>query len=283
MIYTSKLELDDLKDFDLKQTVECGQCFRWNDEMGDGSYIGVCGKYAARVKYHYEIIEFEISGGSLGRWVDYFDIVADYGEIKRKLIERDPKLQDAIEFGKGIRIMHQDMWEVIASFIISQNNNIPRIKGCIEALCEKFGEEIGDFYGKVRYMFPEASVIANCTEEDLADIKLGYRTEYLIEAAKRYVSEGLPAGDMDALRETLSQYKGIGPKVLNCIMLFGARDLSAFPVDVWVKRVMHDMYGFDENDTAGMQKYAAEHFGELSGYAQQYLFYYYREHGGEVE
>lgn len=122
------------------------------------------------------------------------------------------------------------------------------------------------------YSFPDAEALASANEAELAELKLGYRAPYIIESAKQYLADGCPS-----CREELLGFKGIGPKVANCIMLFGLRDTAAFPIDTWVKHIMNDMYGFDESDIKGMHKFADESFGELAGYAQQYLFYYYRE------
>ena len=258
----------DIHDLDLTHIFECGQCFRWMPD-GSGAYTGAAGSFAARVFAEGDTLTVEATGGDEAFWRNYFDLDTDYGEIKNRLIESEPRIRKAAEYGYGIRILNQDPFETIISFIISQNNNIPRIRKNIESLCDKYGEPIE---GSSRKAFPSPEALAQADEADLAAMKLGYRGPYIIAAAKRYMEEGCPS-----CREELLSYLGIGPKVANCIMLFGLRDMAAFPVDTWVKHIMNDMYGFDEGDTKGMQRFAAERFGSLAGYAQQYLFYYYRD------
>ncbi len=276
------LVFENTEDLDLAHSFECGQCFRWNrldSRTGNGSvqvtdartesdsYIGVVGEYACRATLDCGTLTLEVSGGDELFWRNYFDLDTDYSLIKARLIEAEPRIAAAIESGYGIHILRQDCYETLISFIISQNNNIPRIKKCIEGLCEKFGHVIG---GGALYSFPTPEALAQATPADLAALKLGYRDKYIIEASKRFLREGEPCKD------TISSYLGVGPKVASCIKLFGMGCVDAFPIDVWVKKIMADMYGFEESDIKGMQRFAAEKFGELGGYAQQYLFNYYR-------
>ena len=258
----------DVKDLDLTHIFECGQCFRWVPD-GDGAYAGAAGSFAARANFDGRDLTVDASGGDEDFWRRYFDLDTDYGRIKRELVGSEPLIKPATEYGYGIRILNQDTFEMIISFIISQNNNIPRIRKNIESLCEKYGEPIE---GSDRHAFPLPEALAAADEADLAAMRLGYRGPYIIAAAKKYLECGCPK-----CREELLSYYGIGPKVANCIMLFGLRDTEAFPVDTWVKQIMNDMYGFELSDTWGMQAFAREKFGELAGYAQQYLFYYYRD------
>jgi len=271
---------NNVNDIDLVHTFECGQCFRWNEEgtAADGSpvYVGVAGGYAAEA----EIVPHDgtadlvlnVTGGDEKFWAEYFDLGTDYSEIKRSLIEKDDRISDAAEYGGGIRILNQDMFEMLISFIVSQNNNIPRIKKCIEAICERYGTSLGEFRGRERFAFPEAEELAKATEQELADMRLGYRNKYIVASTAKFMAEGAPGN-----YEEILSYPGVGPKVANCILLFGLHRTDAFPVDVWVKHIMNDMYGFDKSDIRGMQKFAEEKFGEYAGYAQQYLFYYYRD------
>ena len=259
---------ENIRDIDLTHTFECGQCFRWVPD-GPDAYTGAAGSFAGRVSLADGCLNVEATGGDEAFWRRYFDLDTDYGVIKRKLTESEPLIKPATEYGYGIRILNQDPFEMIVSFIISQNNNIPRIRKNIESLCEKYGEPIE---GSERRAFPSPEALAAADEKDLAAMKLGYRGPYIIAAAKKYMECGCPE-----CREELLSYYGIGPKVANCIMLFGLRDTEAFPVDTWVKQIMNDMYGFELSDTWGMQAFAREKFGELAGYAQQYLFYYYRD------
>ena len=283
------LVFEGIRDFDCEQVFECGQCFRWN-RQDDGSYDGIAGGRVARITFEpYD--PSAVPGTGEGRlvirpgaeadgrgmtceeeaaeesfWVRYLDLGRDYGAIKARLSAEDPVMERAIEAGAGIRILSQDLWETIVSFIISQNNNIPRIKGCIERLAERFGEPC-----RGGTALPSCEKLASLTEEDLAPVRLGYRARYLVETGRAVAEKGLPES-----MEELSKLCGVGPKVANCIGLFGMGLRDSFPIDVWVRRVMAECYGFDEKDMKGMAAFAREKFGELGGYAQQYLFYYIR-------
>ena len=219
----------------------------------------------------------------MSHWADYLDMSTDYDEVHdRIMLSGDEHAIESYRLGSGIRILRQDPFETLISFIISQNNNIPRIRKNIESLCERYGkviegsEELLKLYGaeeeSCMHAFPPAEALASADEEELAAMKLGYRCAYIKASAAEYAECGCPG-----CREELLAFHGIGPKVANCIMLFGLRDTAAFPVDTWVKQIMNDMYGFEMNDTKGMQAFAQEKFGSLAGYAQQYLFYYYRD------
>lgn len=246
---------------DLKQTFECGQCFRWN-ENEDGAYVGIAMGKIWKIDNTFSELEIP------KELRDYLDLDTDYESIQKELIKNDKTgaMEKAIEYGKGIHILRQDLWETIVDFIISQNNNIPRIKGCIEKLSECFGEEIGELDKKKYYDIPSPRKLASLTREDLAPVRLGYRDKFLIETAKMYET-----GERD-----ISKFPGVGPKVESCIRLFGMHDMSSFPIDVWVKRVMNQIYGFNQNDVKGMQNFAKTVFGKYSGLAQQYLFNYIR-------
>lgn len=276
--------IEGVQDFFPAHVFDCGQCFRWQ-RQADGSYTGIAGGRIANVSFvPYE----EENAGAGGRlairnctaedfekfWRQYLDLDRNYGKIKRKLCRGDQAMKKAVRFGWGIRILQQELWETIVSFIISQNNHIPRIKGCIENLAELFGDEAGSFDGKTWYNLPSPERLASLTVEDLAPVKLGYRAKYLIETAKTVCVRGLPEDG-----QALSELYGVGPKVASCIALFGMGDTASFPIDVWVARVMHELYGFAEKDKTAMADFAADKFGKLGGFAQQYLFYYMRENG----
>ncbi len=280
----STLRIRNIKNFDTIQTFDCGQCFRWN-RCGDKAYTGVVGKSVLTVGSEGNDILINpcTENEFYNVWVDYFDLERDYGSICELLGKDDEVMKKASEFGSGIRLLHQDIWETVVSFIISQNSNIPRIKKCIESLCENFGEFIGEFEGHKYFSFPVAECIATLTTEDLAICKLGYRDRYILETAKSVTDDKghslslLRNMSTEDAEKYLRSLTGVGPKVADCILLFGALKYNSFPVDVWMRRVMAALYGFDENDINGMRAYAAEHFGEYSGFAQQYLFYYARE------
>ena len=258
-----------VKDLDLMQTFECGQCFRWNME-DDGSYTGIALEYPANMKLVEGMLVIE-GYGNREFWEEYMDLGSDYEEMQKTICKGECRvLPEAVKAGSGIRILRQDLWETVVDFIISQNNNIPRIKGCIEKLSELHGEYAGEFRGRKWYAVPTPEKLASLTVEDLAPVRLGYRDKYLIETARRWL-EMSPEE-----RLNVGCFTGVGPKVESCIKLFGMHDLESFPIDVWVKRLMNRFYGFDEKDKAGMDDFAKEHFGEYAGLAQQYLFYYIR-------
>lgn len=260
-----------VRDFNLDHIFDCGQCFRWKREE-NGSYTGIAMGRKVNMEFSYD--DGSDSSGTLiingsdekdfeEIWRDYLDLDRDYSAIKEKLAAADPVMAKAIEKGRGIRILKQDLWETIVSFIISQNNNIPRIKGCIENLATGFGED-----GNL----PTPEKLASLSIDDLSPVRLGYRAKYLIESSKQVLELGLPTNF-----EELTNLCGVGPKVANCICLFGLGDVSSFPIDVWVRRVMNKMYGIDENNKKEMADFAKNQFGDLGGIAQQYLFYYIRQ------
>ena len=299
---------EDVKDFNLDHIFDCGQCFRWSRQP-DGSYTGIAMGKPVNVSLK-EVPAGEGSGADVSAepdgctsprldlvidncsaddfekiWRSYLDLDRDYGAIKAALSESDEVMAKAISGGEGIRILRQELWETMVSFIISQNNNIPRIKGCIEKLARIFGEPAGEYGGVEYYNVPSPEVMAELTAEDLAPVRLGYRAPYLVETAKQVEAKGgmdvvaaelAATGTPEEACEYLRGFQGVGPKVASCIALFGLGRLEAFPIDVWVRRVMNRLYGIDEKDIKGMNAYAAEHFGANGGIAQQYLFYYIR-------
>ena len=278
-----------IRDFSPKQTFECGQCFRWIRE-DDGSYSGVVYGCFANVSYNNEedtvIVwsNYRPDSETLREsfWRNYLDLDRDYIAIKENLAKNDAVMEDAIEKGSGIHILNQEPWEVLISFLISQNSNIPRISSSIDSLCKEFGEVVCKFEGKVFYAFPTIKKLSSLFESDLAVCKLGYRTKYLVETARQIDIDGgalLSSGKSIETRKIenyLLSLSGVGPKVAHCIMLFSMKKTEMFPIDVWMRRVMNRLYGIEENDIAKMQRYAREHFGEYGGIAQQYLFNYIR-------
>ena len=253
-------------DLDLDATFGCGQCFRW-DRQPDGSWSGVAFGRAARVRRRGDalIVEGDPSGDA-HLWRRYFDADRDYGAIKKRL-SADPVLRRAVGYAPGIRILRQEPWEALCSFILSQNNNIPRIRGIVRRLCETFGGPTGA--GGVS--FPPAGRIAPLTPADLAPLRCGFRAGYLLDAARRVASGEIDLAAMetlplDAARRELQKIKGVGPKVAECTLLFGCGRLECFPMDVWMKRVCACFYpeGFPGR------------FARYGGIAQQYLFHYAR-------
>ena len=276
------------KTFELKDIFDCGQCFRWNEE-DDGSYIGVVAQNVIKVWKENNTICFKSVGeDKLKDLVQYyFDLDRDYEAIKNKLAKVDKNMEVAIQYGSGIRILNQDLWETIISFIISANNNIPRIKGIIERMAQKYGKEI-IFDGKKYYTFPTVDELSNATVEDLRKLGLGFRdirvyeTTKLIKEDKINLEKLQNEEEFKKVRETLLTLPGVGPKVADCILLFSSlKRWEAFPIDVWVRRVMNELYIHNEDETKvkkeQIEKLAEEKFGDLAGIAQQYLFYWRKE------
>lgn len=278
-----KIILKEVQAFELEHIFECGQCFRWNKQE-NGSYIGVIKQGVLQVKKQdNEIVITGKCEGNIQNVVkDYFDLGTDYEEIKNKLSKIDDYLKTSIEFGNGIRILNQDLWETIISFIISANNNIPRIKGIIERISNAYGEEI-IFNGKKYYKFPTPEQLAEASVKDLRSLGLGFRDQRVYDTTQIILKEQITLQQLEKentqeLRETLLTLPGVGPKVADCIMLFGMHRLEVFPIDVWVRRVMNELYLKQEDEKKvnkkEIEKLAQEKYSTLAGMAQQYLFYW---------
>lgn len=275
--------LKGVKDFDPVHIFDCGQCFRWIREEDD-SYTGVAmGKVINVKKDGDEII---IDNTDLADfktiWEEYFDLNRDYTVLKEKLSKYDEHLKKAVEYGWGIRILKQDGWEMLISFIISSNNRIPMIQRAINNISERFGSEIGEYRGRKYYAFPTPKQLSEASIEDLRECKTGFRDKYIYNTTKQVLEGNLEISDFvelesDKCHLELQKFKGVGAKVADCIALFGMRKYDSFPVDVWVKRVMQVFYNAENMSLPKMRKYGKEKFGEDAGFAQQYLFYYVRQ------
>ena len=275
--------------FELKDIFDCGQCFRWNKE-NDDSYTGIWKNNVVNVKKENGNIIFTgvSSSDNFEEEINkYFDMNRDYEEIKEKLSKIDDNMKTSIEYGKGIRILNQELWETIISFIISANNNIPRIKGIIERLSKNYGKKI-EWNGKEYYTFPTPEELKNVTVEEYRSLGLGFRDIRLYETTKMILDKEIDLEKLQnnpntiEVREKLLSLSGVGPKVADCILLFSnLKRFEVFPIDVWVRRVMNDLYikNEDENKVSKKQieNLAKEKFGDLAGLAQQYLFYWRRE------
>ncbi|WDV46184.1 DNA glycosylase [Clostridiaceae bacterium M8S5] len=271
-----------IKNFVPKHTFDCGQCFRWNEE-DDGSYTGVAYDRVINMKLDNNILYIDNCNieDFNNIWVEYFDFNRDYDEIKKEL-SKDNVLAHAMKFGKGIRILNQDPFETLISFIISANNGISRIKKSIEYLSMKYGEKIGEYKGKEYYSFPNAEVLEKIRAENLRESGVGYRASYIFNTAVVVASKQMDIYNLKNLstedaRKELMLLAGVGPKVADCIMLFSIGKHDAFPIDVWVKRVMEYFYLPKDSSLKYIQKYGQDKFGKYAGFAQQYLFYYARE------
>ena len=281
-------KIENIDSFELADIFDCGQCFRWN-RQDDGSYTGVFKNNVMNVQKSENTVTFKgICDGNIEEIVrDYFDLDRDYDEIKEQLSKIDENVKTSIEYGKGIRILNQDLWEMIISYIISANNNIPRIKGIIERLSKAYGKEI-DWNGEKYYSFPTAEELKDVTVEDFRKLGTGFRDIRLYETTHMILDGKVNLVQLQnnpntlEVREQLLSLSGVGPKVADCILLFSTlKRFEVFPIDVWVRRVMNELYikNPDENkvNKKEIEKLAKEKFGNLAGIAQQYLFYWKRE------
>lgn len=251
-------------DLDLDETLDCGQAFRWKKIPSDykctykGAFLNDKLTISQTDKGKF-IFHDTDENSFISKWIPYFDLETDYTELKRCFSE-DETLSKACGFAGGIRLLRQDSWECLISFIISQNNNIPRIKGIIDRLC-------GNYNGK----FPNCAQLSGVTSESLAYLRSGFRAKYIADAAERTANgstdlEKIAVMPINDARDALKQIKGVGPKVAECVLLFGMYRTEAFPIDVWIKRVLAEYY------PNGFPEFAKEN----AGIAQQYLFHYIR-------
>lgn len=285
------VKLFGVRDFDVSKVFDCGQCFRFNPVMGSehevefsgiamGRFISVAQDGDTLTIYNSTVEEFE------SVWRHYLALDRDYGAIAEDIAgqSENPALRRAIEYGTGIRILNQEPWEAVCSFIVSQNNNIPRIKKIIEAMADKCGERI-DIPDALRdrvaagtslYAFPTSASLAELGVDGLFELKTGFRAKYIYDAAVKDMSGEI---DYEFLRtaettaecvEHLCRIKGVGPKVASCALLFGFGRLDAFPIDVWIKKVIAKYFSVDG------ESFSPEMLGRYAGVAQQFLFYYER-------
>lgn len=258
----------DLDELNIRTTFDCGQCFRWNeiekkfDGVAFGKHIKILQKSNREIViYNSNQKDFE------SLWRNYLDLDTNYKKIKENLSSIHPNLKKACDFSTGIRILKQDPWETLCSFIVSQNNNIPRIKKIISSLCLNFGNQID----QSNYEFPDYMRLSKLNEKELSVIRAGFRTKYILDAARKVENGNIIIDDIknmpiEKARTELMKIVGVGPKVAECTLLYGFNRLEAFPVDVWMKRAMSVL--FPDIDK--------EEFGKYRGVAQQYIFYYSR-------
>ena len=264
------------KNFNIEQIADSGQCFRMN-QLAEKHYSLIAfGRYLELIQRGEDLVEISCDEEEFAElWQDYFDLGYDYTQLIDTLLTgEDPFLRSAAAFGKGIRILKQEFFEMMISFIISQNKNIPAIKNCVEALCHKYGTPIRSAFdhNTIYYAFPTPSQLAQASKEELRELKVGYRDEYIIRAA-----QAVAEGQLDVNRihsysykeafDALKQIHGIGDKVANCICLYGLHHIQVFPIDVWIKRILDEVYQNEFN----LKLYEGN-----AGIVQQYMFYFMR-------
>lgn len=260
----------DLNDFNIKQILECGQIFRYQIKE-DKAYVFSKDKKAEILTYQNLVV---IKTNDVDYFENFFDLKTDYSKIKNQL-KKDKFLSNAVDYGYGIRILKNDVFEMIVSFIISANNNIKRIQKSIEYLCENFGSNMG-----VYFAFPTLDQLKNVTIADFKMAGLGYRAEQMFQTIQNLTEEQIKLLKTKSREEQfnfLISLKGVGEKVANCIMLFGLGKQDVFPVDTWINKVYNKLNSTIETDRKKISKDLTSRYGNLSGYAQQYFFYYFRD------
>ena len=277
--------IENINDFNIEEVLECGQCFhftRLNDKeyhvIAFGKCLKISQKQSNLILYNTSMKDYE------EYWRNYFDIDRDYSDIKNRIIKLDDRLYKAVNAKPGIRILKQDFFETLISFIISQNKQIPHIKQIVHTISERFGDKIIIDDNNVYYSFPTVEQLSKVSEDELRSCKVGFRAPYIKCAVDKVASgeiseEKLLSMTVGQARELLMTIKGVGEKVANCVLLFGLGFTDTFPVDVWMKRIMEYMYFNEPQDKKVIEAFAMEKYGDLAGYAQQYLFFYGRENG----
>lgn len=280
--------VEQLEYFNIGQILESGQIFRF-EKINPHTYRLIAKGKCIKVIQLPESTTLMIYNSTLGEfeeiWRPYFDIDTDYKKIAQTLSQKDECMSKAIDFGKGIRLLKQDPWEMLISFIISQNKAIPHIQKCIENISERYGQKIAyeEEENRYYYTFPTPEELSQATEEELRECKVGFRAPYIVDACQKVMNGEVILNDLFNMgakeaKEELMKIKGVGPKVSDCILLFAYGKMDLFPTDVWIKRVVEGIY-FDGKEISlqAIQTFAREYFADLAGYAQQYLFYYGRE------
>lgn len=289
----NKVILEGVKNFNIKQILECGQCFRW-EKKSELDYIVIAyGRVIEVVQDGDKVTILNSNKEDFNNiWLTYFDLERDYSKIKEEL-SKDEILKKSVDFGYGIRLLNQDPFELVISFIISARNSIPSIKKTIKKISERWGEKI-EYNGEVFYTFPTPEMLKDVTEDEIRETGASFRSKYIVDTVYR-INEDLENSDGiynldritsltdDECHVALQEFKGVGAKVADCIMLFSMSKYSAFPVDVWVKRAMMHFYNAEEGSLNKIRIFARDKFKGLSGFAQQYLFYYARENNIKID
>lgn len=284
-----KVILEGVKNFNIKQILECGQCFRW-DKVGEMNYIIVAfGKVLEILQEEDKVTFLNTNKEDFEKiWFKYFDLDRDYDAIKAAL-SFDDTLKSSVEYGYGIRLINQEAFELLISFIISARNSIPSIKKTILKISQRWGNKI-KYKGNIYYTFPTPEMLKDATEDEIRETGASFRSKYIVDTVKNvnddlnnpdgtYNLERIISLSDDECHTALQAFKGVGAKVADCIMLFSMGKQSAFPVDVWVKRAMMHFYNAEEGSLNKIRIFGRTKFGQYAGFAQQYLFYYARENG----
>lgn len=270
-ISNGQIIINNAEHFDPKSIIECGQVFRYQ-KIESGYKIFSKNLFCSLIYTKDRAI---IVSDCLPYFIDYFDLNRDYGDIESAL-SGYRNLGNAVSYGKGLRILKQDPFETLISFIVSANNNIPRIQGIIERLCAACGENMGDYFA-----FPTAERLAAKDADFFYKLGAGYRAEYIADTSQKIAngfSLDLSGMSTPEARQRLISLKGVGRKVADCVLLFGYGRKDVFPTDTWIEKVYAERYGENGKDAAKMADRLSGEFGELSGYAQQYLYNYARNH-----
>jgi N-glycosylase/DNA lyase len=293
--------IEQVKNFKLKHIFECGQIFRF-EEIADGHFIIIAlGKVIELKEDDNNILIYNSTEEEVKNiWIKYLDLDRDYSEIKEEL-SKDSLLRESIEFGYGVRVLNQDQFEMLLSFIISARNNIPSIKKTVNKMSIKWGKEI-EYKGKIYYAFPNILDIKDAKLEEIQETGASFRSKYILDTIQnvyssikdkpkdngensliKYNLDYIKSLNDDECHTALQEFKGVGAKVADCIMLFSMEKTSAFPVDVWVKRAMIHFYGAEDASLNKIRIFGRNKFGKLAGFAQQYLFYYARENKIKID
>ncbi len=273
--------IDGIHPFNFGMIADGGQAFRWNLQA-DGKYIGVVKNYVFEICQKDNKLIIDSNGGNNETEFikEYLDLYRDYNKIEEEMMKFE-ELLPVVNYSSGYRILFQDPWETTISFIISANNHIRNIKKTIENICRAYGEPI-EFKGEFYYTFPTPEILAGVSEDELKLTKCGYRAKYIIETAKIIASGHVDIYNFnnistEEMRKKLLMLPGVGRKVADCILLYSMRKFDAFPIDVWIQRILEHIY-FSDNRVSltKLQKFAEDRFGEIAGFVQQYLFYYAR-------
>lgn len=273
----------EINDFDLEQTLECGQCFRF-EKIEEQRYYVSAGEKFLEVSQKENIIEFyhttqeEIEE----YWIQYFDMKRDYGKIKQNAGSVHPVMKEVVQYKPNIRLLRQDPWETLLSFIISQNKRISHIQQVVGNICKAYGRQAVSQEGLQYWTFPTAEELSWVTDEEFRKCKAGFRAPYLVDACNKILQgeidlEAVEKMDTQEARSQLMKIKGVGEKIADCVLLFAYGRYEVFPTDVWIKRIMEQLFFNRRASIQEIHEFAEENFGGEAGFIQQYLFYYAKD------